>query len=323
MDLSIIIVTYNSTAYIPALFSSLKEERQRLQAGGRRCQVILVDNGSTDGGPDQAQAILEDAQVLRNERNTGFAAANNRGIQAAGGRMVLLLNPDVRLLPGALAAMMDFMDLDANCRVGVCGPRVLNPDGTIQASLYVRPTPWSEAAFMLGIAYFVRIPGLTTNEIPVSAVYQQAQEVDSVLGACLLCRREVIDQIGLLDAATFFLYGEELDWTLRARQAGWRVVYNPQAEIIHYGRQATDNRPAWQIVELYKSRFKLIAKYYGRVWAFLIRLAAELGLLSRLAYLGVNGLFFADRPGLGEQRLKARALLSWNTRTLFRPIPHL
>ena len=319
MDLSIITVTYNSVRYLPTLLESLKVNFASLSKSGYEYEVLLVDNGSMDGSCELAASILPEIRLIRNTQNTGFAEANNQGILQSKGRYVLLLNPDARLMEENLAGAIKFMDRPENRSVGMMGCKILNPDGSMQPSCYYKPTILTECASAVGLAHFVHIPRWTTNEIPPSGFYNQVQEIDSVLGAYLFFRREVINLVGLMDSSTFFFYGEELDWGIRAREAGWCVVYTPHISMIHYGRQRIGDRMACNGIQLYKSKFKLISKHYGPGYTLLLRLVTELGLILRVVFIMLFSVLPSKRRQLQNDCNCLISLLRWNTRTLLQP----
>ena len=172
--------------------------------------------------------------LIANTENLGFARANNQGIRASQGRYVVLLNSDTVVPPGALEALVAFMD--AHPEAGVVGPRLLRPDGT--------PQPYAFGGDPT-LGYLLRrgVNRLLFRRPLHDWATDAIQEVDWVSGACLMARRAAIDQAGLLDE-TIFMYFEDNDWCLRIRQAGWKVYYNPQAAITHIGGQSLAQNPA-------------------------------------------------------------------------------
>jgi GT2 family glycosyltransferase len=224
-DVSVIIVNWNAKDYLEGCLRSLHNNGHT----GVSYEVLVVDNASADGSAAMVSQQFPNVQVILNGSNCGFAKANNQGIKVSRGRHVLLLNPDTVVFPGALEEMVAF--LDGNPGVGAVGPRMIGSRGETQES-------------------FSRFPGLRLllrglGVIMVGAYYKEEKiksleprQVDWVGGACLMVKREALDQIGLLDEA-FFMYWEEADLCLRLRKKHWKTYYLPRPQVIHYqGRSA-------------------------------------------------------------------------------------
>jgi len=213
-EVSAIVVTYNAAPWIERPLESLR---------GTGAEVIVVDNGSTDGTLVLVREQLPEARIVEQE-NRGFGAGNNTGMRAASGRYFLLLNPDAWLTEGALEDLVAF--LDGHPEAAVVGPRLLNPDGSLQRSVRGYPTPWR-----LATEYFF-LRKLAPHTEALNALFgagfdhKSVREADYLFGACLLVRREAVDSIGGFDE-DFFLMSEEVDWLYRFRQAGWRCSSIP------------------------------------------------------------------------------------------------
>lgn len=236
-----------------------------------------MDNGSTDGSVEMVRAEFPAVRLIANVENRGFTAANNQGIAVAQGRYVLLLNPDTEVVEDALAVMVAFAD--AHPDVGVVGPQLLDPDGSVQSSR--RRFPTLATAFFestwLGLFLESAWLGPYTVRCVLKRYYVEDQpdgatlDVDWVKGAALMARRGAIEQVGPLDES-FFMYSEELDWCRRFRDAGWRVVYLPTAQIVHYeGRSSEQVLPA-RHVHFQTSKVRYFRKYHGPVVAEALRL---------------------------------------------------
>lgn len=270
-DLSVVIVSFNT---VDLLRTCLQSVRRGLERGrGRlRGRVIVVDNASTDHSPAMVQAEFPEFQLIALEENRGFAAASNLGIREAPARYVLLLNPDTEILGDSLAALVQFMD--AYPRVGACGARLLNPDLTFQHSCFRFPTlPMS---FLDFFPLNHRVTSSWLNGRYPRRWYDRSFAIDHPLGACLMVRREVIDQVGLLDEG-FFMYCEEVDWCYRIKQAGWEIFYTPDAQVIHHGGASTRQTVGRMFVELHRSRDRFFRKHYGPVYAWLATMILRLG----------------------------------------------
>lgn len=237
-DLSIIVLNYNTCEHLQNCLRALADEGSAI-----RREVFVVDNASSDGSADMVAAEFPWARLIRSPHNGGFAYGNNLALRQASGEAVLLLNPDTLLAPGSVAALLAC--LREHPEAGVIGPKLLRPDGSMHlACRRSFPTP--------AVAFY-RLTGLS-RLFPKSPRFGRynltyvdpdvAIEVDSVCGACMLIRRSVIERIGLLDER-FFMYGEDLDWCLRTREAGWTVRYEPSI-IVHHQHGAASRQRAFR-----------------------------------------------------------------------------
>jgi len=205
-------------------------------------EIIMVDNASTDATVENTRRLFLEVQIIENDRNVGFTKATNQAIRVASGAYLLWLNTDTILRPDSLSNLVKFME--ANPQVGIVGPKVLNADGTFQPQCK-RGMPTPEASFFYLTRLYKLFPQnqkigqyLLTNLSP-----DHVHQVDAVSGCCLLARREVWAQIGPLDEA-IFAFGEDIDWCVRARKAGWEVCYNPESVIVHLkGKGGVHSKP--------------------------------------------------------------------------------
>jgi GT2 family glycosyltransferase len=245
--LTVLIVNYNTGAL---LWECLDSVWPQLPPGS---EVFVIDNASADGSADGLETAFPGLRVIRNALNVGYARANNQALRLAAGWYALLLNPDVILEPGALAAALAYMDAQPN--VGILGPRILRPDGRLD--------PPARRSFKTPATYLYKMLGLSRlfprhrrfGRYYLSYLDEMATaDVDSVVGAFLLIRREVIERIGLLDER-FFMYCEDEDWCWRAKQAGWRVVYFPAAVVRHCRGSSTAKHPFRMAYHLHRSYF--------------------------------------------------------------------
>ena len=234
IDLSLIIVSHEHADYLPTSLGAISAAAPDLDY-----EVIVVDNRSSDGSPDVAARTRPDATVLVNERRRGFSANCNAGLARSTGRKVLLLNPDTEAAPGSITTMVRF--LDENPDIGVLGPQLRFPDGSIQPSCRRFPTIGSAIARRTPLRRALDQSTLNTRHLMLDVDHNQTRDVDWMLGACLMARREAIDDVGPLDER-FYLYVEDIDWCLRMHQRGWRVVYHPAAQVTHHHLAVTDHR---------------------------------------------------------------------------------
>lgn len=273
-DLSVIILNYNTRDLLRECLRSVLAS-----AGAGAMEVIVVDNCSRDESAEMVEREFPGVQLIRSPRNGGFAFGNNLGLRVARGRYLLLLNPDTSVPPDALATLLSFME--ANPQAGVCGPRLVRADGSLDlACRRSFPTP---------AVSFYRIAGLS-KLFPNSRRFarynltyldeHELTEVDSVVGACMLVRRTAVDQAGLLDEA-FFMYGEDLDWAFRIKQRGWKIYYNPAATVLHYKRESARQRPVKTITEFYRAMLIFHEKHYARQTFFLLNWLIVAGIYVR------------------------------------------
>lgn len=295
-DLSVIVVSYNVRDLVCRCLESLRAELAGLDA-----EILVVDNASSDGTVEAIRRQFPEVRVLANDRNWGFGAANNQALRIATGQAVLFLNSDTELHSGAITAMLGY--LKAHPNVGVVGPRLRFPSGIIQSSRRSFPTP------LVGLVESTIIqrwfPGLSIlgHYYRTTGSDDQCQDVDWLVGACLLARDEVIAEIGGFDER-FFMYSEEIDWCFRAHQAGWRIVYLPAAEVIHHeGRSSEQNRVRRSRTFL-ESKSRYFEKHFG----------ADVGRALRLCLLALTfveaaeelaKLLVGHRTALRRERLRA------------------
>jgi GT2 family glycosyltransferase len=269
-SLSIIIVSWNIRKLLENCLSSILAHPPTSPF-----EIWVVDNASTDESPRMVREKFPQVHLVENRENLGFARANNQAIQQCTGKYILLLNPDTLVTSGALQALVDF--LDKNPEAGATGARILNPDGSLQISSHPRPTLSRELwrLFHLdSLAPYAEYPLTKWGT-------KQAQEVDVLMGACLLVRKKVLDQVGFLDE-DYFIYTEEVDLCYRIQRAGWRLFWVPQAEVVHFGGQSTQQVPTEMFLNLYHGKIKYFRKHYGwqaaQIYKSILRVAA----LSRL-----------------------------------------
>jgi GT2 family glycosyltransferase len=260
-DVSVVIVSWNVRDLLKQTLESLYRETHDVTF-----ESIVVDNGSTDGSVKLVQQAWKQVRLIPLPENKGFAVGNNVGFKEARGRYVLLLNSDTIVLPTTLYGMTRF--LDAHPETGCIGCRHLNPDGTLQRSMDNFPSLLND---FLSYSELHRLPFLQSflqQRFPWWSEHDQLREVDWVNGACMMVRREVIEQIGGLDEG-YFIYAEEIDWCYRMRQAGWRVCFTPEAEIIHIGGQAMNRAADKRIVLKYKGQYRFYRKHYP-IWKYVV-----------------------------------------------------
>jgi hypothetical protein len=259
-----------------------------------------VDNGSQDGSAEMVRDDFRDVRLIANQDNRGFPAANNQGISVAAGRYVLLLNPDTEVVDDALVRLVTFAD--AHPGVGMVGPQLLNPDGSVQSSR--RRFPNLTTALFESTWFQPYAPGNVLDRYYVlDRPDDTIQDVDWITGAAMLARREAIERVGLLDEG-FFMYSEELDWCRRFHDAGWRVVYLPTAQIIHHVGKSSEQVVAARHVHFQTSKVRYFRKYHGPLAAEALRWFLLANYVWQLGLEGAKWLAGHKRP-LRAQRIAA------------------
>jgi hypothetical protein len=266
-DLSVVIVSFNVQDLLRACLESVQCARSDIE-------IIVVDNASSDGSAEMVRQEFPHVHLIANETNAGFAAANNQGIRASRGRHLLLLNPDTEILGGALARLVGFLDHHPD--YAVAGAGLVYPDGSFQHSAFRFPGALQSVLDFFPINH--RLANSRLNGRYPRAWYERGQpfDIDHPLGACLAVRREAIDQVGLLDEG-FFMYCEEIDWCWRMREAGWKIVCVPAAQVVHHAGASTRQFRDEMFVALWRSRFRLFEKHLGPLHRRLIGWIVRLG----------------------------------------------
>jgi GT2 family glycosyltransferase len=257
MKLSVIIVNYNAGVFIRQCLESVEAF-----LGNVRHEVCVVDNASTDGSSTLVAEEFPRIRLIANKWNHGFAAALNQGLRQTHGEYVLWLNPDSRLLNEGMPGLLHY--LDNNPRVGIVGPLVLDLDGGVQLSC--RSFPSYRTYFFQRHAVLTRCfpNNRFSSEYLCKALDRtKISDVDWVSGACLLHRRELIEDIGSLDER-FFMYCEDVDFCLRARQRGWIVRYYPGFQVLHHIGGSSRTVAVRMVVERHRSIWRYYAKHFPR-----------------------------------------------------------
>jgi N-acetylglucosaminyl-diphospho-decaprenol L-rhamnosyltransferase len=295
MDLSIVVLNYNTRDFLRACLRALQGEG----SASISTEVLVVDNASSDGSAEMVAAEFPWVRLIRSPRNGGFAHGNNQGLREMRGSAALLLNPDTLIPPGGIAQLWEA--LKQHPEAGVIGPKLVRPDGSMHlACRRSFPTP--------SVAFY-RVSGLS-RLFPKSPRFgrynltyldeNEPMEVDSVCGACMLVRRAVIQRIGLLDER-FFMYGEDLDWCFRTREAGWKVRYEPSVVVQHQHGAASRQRPLRTTVHFFRAMDLFYGKHFVHQYNPLVTGAVRTAIYGALAVSVCRTLLMAPsqrRPGL-------------------------
>ncbi len=279
-DISIILVSYNVKQYLEQALDSIFKALH-----GLRGEVFVVDNGSGDGSAAMVRKRHPRVRLIENAGNAGFARANNQALRLARGRAVCLINPDTLVKEDTFRVCLDF--LRAHLETGAVGCKILNPDGTLQlACRRSFPTPW---------VAFTKVTGLS-RLFPQSRLFgrynltfldpERTNEVEAISGSFMLVRKTAMDETGLLDE-DFFLYGEDLDWCYRIRSRGWKIMYLPATQIVHYKGRSAQEASFDSLRVFYGAMRLFVKKHFRRGWSVLPQwfLMAGIGLRWLLSVL--------------------------------------
>jgi len=293
IDLSIVVLNWNVCDLLDRCLASLRTNHCALE-------LIVVDNASHDDSVAMVRAKYPQVTLIANADNRGFTGGNNQGIEASHGRHIMVLNPDTEVLADALECLVRY--LDDHREVGALGPQLLNPDRSVQSSRRRFPTlatGFFESTWLQGIAP----KRLLTHYYMDDVSPDHPHEVDWLNGACMVFRREVLDRVGAYDAQNFFMYSEELDLCRRVKEAGWKIVYLPEAQVIHYVGQSSDQAVAARHIYFQTSKVHYFRKWHGSLPATLLRLFLLGSYLWQIGLEGVKGLLGSQR-NLRKQRVK-------------------
>lgn len=255
VDISVVIVGWNAKRCLALCLESLVEVPPR-----RRMEVLVIDNASTDGSVEMIEATFPWVKLIKSGENLGFAKGNNVAIRRCQGRYIALVNPDVIVLPGCLDALADF--LDQHPRVGNVGPRVFNPDMSQQSTCRRFPTLWNNFCSATRLERVFKTSPLFAGEHMFYFPHDRTLAVEVLVGCFSMIRREAFDSVGLLDE-DLFMYGDDVDWCRRARNAGWQVVFYPGAQAIHDRGRTTAPYPVRFALAQQKSVLHYWSKHHG------------------------------------------------------------
>lgn len=268
-------------------------------------ELVVIDNASSDGSMHEVERLasqLSNVVVVLNSENLGFARACNIAVGASSGDLVLFLNPDCVLAPGAVGAMRRAMRTHAG--VGMVGGLLLNPDGTEQAGgRRLVPTPWRSLVRALALQrYADRYPRLLEGyDLHLSPLPAEPEEVEAISGACMLVRKQALDEVGMLDDR-YFMHCEDLDWCMRFRQHGWQILFVPDARVVHHKGVCSVSRPIFVEWHKHKGMVRFYRKFFRHQYPGVLMWMVVLAVWARFVVLAC--MHTARRWGgvHGEQR---------------------
>jgi len=300
VDISFIIVNWNTRDILIDCLNAIYKTVTDIDQ-----EIYVVDNNSTDGSRDAVKNGFPDVKLIENSTNTGFSHANNQALSVMQGRFAVLLNSDAVLQEGAIKSLLNFMSNTPGA--GIAGVQLLNEDGSRQNSIDNFPSLETEI-FNKSILRLIspnKYPGKARN-------YNTPIEVDSVIGACMMVRKEAIDEVGSLDE-DYFIFLEETDWCFRMHKKGWKVYHVPDSRVLHLSGHSKKKTPGESQIEYYKSLYKFFRKNRDNVSYLTLRILKPCKLLINL-FLNILGnlitLFQSEK--LRSRLLKYYKLLMWH-----------
>lgn len=308
VDVAVIVVNWNTRDLLAQCLRSVFSSIHDIDF-----EVVVLDNASTDGSADMVRTLFPQVKLIANAQNQGFAGGNNLALKHAGGRFLLLLNPDTIVQENSVNRLCEA--LRACSALGAVGAQLLNPDGSHQRSWEYFPSLQTELPVVNRLA--------STDPQPLDCVLAGERlpllAVDWVSGACLMIRRETLEQVGVLDE-DYWLYTEETDWCYRAHVAGWQIALMPEAQVVHLARAASRQRFVETMLHFYRSRLLFLSKHRGRVQACLVQATLCLKAVAWMAAPAISPLSqaFPDLPP-SAVRAAYRSLLKY----LLQPLDRL
>ncbi|MCA0454114.1 MAG: glycosyltransferase family 2 protein [Chloroflexi bacterium] len=300
VDLSIIIVNWNGKDLLAKCLRCVESTVKRVSY-----ETVVVDNASTDGSQDMVRRDFPNVKLIANKDNVGFATANNQAMKVVEGRYVLLLNSDAFVHENTLDTMVTFMDEHPQAGMSSC--KLLYEDGSLQRSCATFPTLATEFYIALGLDKLFPKSKVFGKYLMTDWDYDTTRQVDVIMGAFMMVRRELISKIGMMDEA-FFMYSEEVDWCYRFKQAGSTVYFYPDVTCVHLWGGSSKAVKVESLLRLYRARVQFFRKHYGRLSAFLYKMILGFNALVRV---GPGALYYLTRgnPASKQKHYAFRQLL--------------
>ncbi|MDQ1353395.1 MAG: hypothetical protein QG657_3701 [Acidobacteriota bacterium] len=274
IDVSVVIVNWNTRELLHQTLTTLYKETINTSF-----ETIVYDNGSTDGSVDLIHGEWPQVSLIASPINRGFAVGNNSGFRQCRGRYILLLNSDTIVLASTIKSMTRI--LDEHPDAGCVGCRHLNGDGSLQRSMDNYPSLLNDFLSYTELHRLNIFQPLLRKKFAWWSDHNASRKVDWVNGACMMVRREVVEQVGGLDEE-FFIYAEEIDWCYRMSKAGWNIYFTPEGEIIHLGGKAMDSVPDRRLILKYIGQYRFYRKHYSIWRQFLFRILVAAIAISRM-----------------------------------------
>jgi GT2 family glycosyltransferase len=294
-DVSIVVVNWNTRDLLAECLEAIART-----SGDLDMEIIVVDNGSTDGSQDMVRQRFPQVHLIANMENLGFARANNQAIRRSQGRYVLLLNSDAFVREHTIQHVVAFMD--AHPEAGMAGCKLLYEDGRLQPSCYTFPTLFTEFCIATGLDKLFSKSPLFGKYRMTYWDFGDVREVDVIVGAFMLVRATAIGEVGLMDER-YFMYSEEVDWCYRFKEKGWQIYFYPHAEAVHLWGSSTGRIRVEMLIQMYRSRIGFFRQHYGRRSATLLKVLIGFNCLLRIG----PGAWYYFRTDDPQTRQKHRA----------------
>jgi len=275
IDISIVIVSWNGKEYLRQCLESIPSKASRYTI-----ETIVVDNASTDGAPELVETMFPQVKLIRNADNYGFAKANNIGIRESKGRYICLVNSDVVILDDCIDRLLEYME--SHPKIGILGPQILDKNKNIQRSCMGFPTIWNTFCRALALDTIMPRTRLFGGYLMTYWSHNTIQEVDVINGCFWMMQRESINRVGLLDER-FFIYSEDKDWCKRFWEAGWKVVYYPEAKALHFGGASSSNQPIRFYLEMQHANLQYWKKHRSQIAQVVYLILTGLNQMMRLS----------------------------------------
>ncbi len=296
MHLSIIIVNWNTCEVTCNCIQSVYEQTKEFSF-----EVIVIDNASSDRSVMEINKNFPEVIIIQNKNNLGFASANNQGIEIAKGKYILLLNSDTIVLDNALEKTIQFAE--SHPEAGLVGCKILNPDKTLQRSCFMHPSLLNMFISTLYLNQLFTNNKFFGRERMTWWDHNDTRYVEAIMGAFMLTRREALNEVGMMDNS-FFMYAEETDWCYRFDKAGWKVIFTPDAEIIHLGGQSSKQVKPLMILQLRAGILQFIRKHHNSVYYYAACLITYFWFSVRIVPWLITGLINPSERKKSHQMVK-------------------
>jgi GT2 family glycosyltransferase/lipopolysaccharide/colanic/teichoic acid biosynthesis glycosyltransferase len=302
MDLTIVIVNYNVKEFLEQSIISIKKSCRNIEY-----ELVVVDNASSDGSIELIRQNFPEIKLITNTENKGFAAANNQAIKRAQGEFILLINPDTIVQEDTFSVILNFFKNHPEC--GMVGCKILNPDGSLQlACRRSFPTPWVAFTKIIGLSKLFPNSKLFGRYNLTYLDPDRTYEVEAISGSFMFFRRQVVENIGYLDDS-FFMYGEDLDWCFRIREAGWKIYYLPETKIIHFKGESSKKTDIDLILQFYRAMKLFVEKHYHHRYLHVPQWLLMLGITLRASLTFLSKFLSWVFPGLLDYGLLNLSML--------------
>lgn len=306
MDLSIVIVNWNSKDYLRRCLESIYRN-----PGTLILEIVVVDNGSNDGSAEMLKREFSNVKLIENKGNPGFGAANNQALKRCESDFVLILNPDTEVSAGALELMVNF--LRQNEKAGAVGGKLLNADRTVQLTCARNfPTLLTEFCWLTTLVRRFPDNKIIGRYLMSYWDHNDRREVNCLSGACIMARRDVLKALDYFDER-FFMFGEDVDLCYRIKRSGWQIWYLPEAEIIHYGGGSSKGIAEAAAIYDRTAISIFFRKYHGASKAIAYRIMC---FFVGLGMAGISGAFIpfaSEREKMNKIFFENLAIFEWST----------